>query len=333
MNESAKIYIANHRGLVGAAVVRQLLKLGHRAELLITRSPELLNLQDQAAVMAFMAHEKPDQIYLPIPCLSAGDGSTTTSLLNLVNILSVIHAASLHQVGKLLLIGTPHVYPQNAMSPTAEEDLLTGPLDPATESLGLAQITALKLCGSLRRGSTHAPRQAPALDYRCLITAATYGPGEPSSETTGTSITGLIQRLHQAKLAAEPCVPLPFSGDVWNEYLHVDDAARAATYLMNVTPAAYTHEIQRGISHINAGEGKACSTRALVHSLAGIVGYTGDITFAPATPGTEPTLRRLDSHRIHQLGWYPALAMEDGLALTYFDYLARTQRTRNAAAV
>jgi len=346
MNKATKIYIANHQSTVGAALVRQLLKLGHPQAQLITRSPELLNLHNHAAVMAFIGDEQPDQIYLPIAhhvahpgdnpkvnCASPGD-----NLSNLVHILSVIHAACLHQVGKLLLIGTPQVYPLATMSPMAEEDLLTGHLDPACESQGIAQITALKLCDSVRRASTSGPSQAPALDYRCLITATPYGPGESASGATDPSISSLIHRLHQAKLAGEPRVQWPFSGDVWTEYLHADDIARAATHLMNVPQVAYSHETQRGVSHINAGEGKACSASALANTLADIVGYTGDITFAPTATCVEPTLRRLDSHRMHQLGWYPALALQDGLALTYLDYLARAKKaheapgTRSAAA-
>jgi len=338
MNTSTKIYIANHQSPVGAAMVRQLFKLGHPLANIITRSPELLNLQDQAAVVAFIGRKKPDQIYIPIDCLGAGPTASSTSpgnsLLHLLHSLSVIHAATLHQVGKLLLIGSPHVYPHAAMSPMAEEDLLTGRLDPATESLGLAQITAIKLCDSVRRASTPGLGQPPALDYRCLITATPYGPGEPTSLAPGPrpGIGGLIHRLHQAKLDSEPKVRLPYPSDVWTEYLHVDDIARAATHLMNVFHAAYSHKTQRGVSHINAGDGKACSTSALAHTLTHIVGYTGEIEFPPVTPGADPTLRRLDSHRIHQLGWYPALALEDGLALTYFDYLARTRYAPGAAA-
>lgn len=323
MNESAKIFIADHQGMIGAAVERALKQQGHPAGNILTCSAAELSLHDQAAVQAFIRTQSPDQIYLPVPGLSGTqpEPAATTTLLGL---LHVIHAAHAHGVKKLLLIGTPHIYPRSALSPLAEDDLLSGRLDPATERFALAQIAAIKACDAISRPPAGNGTPQGALDYRCIVTPTPYGPGDRYGAPDSSTIASLIHRLHQAKAAGERHVHLPLNGAVWREYQHVDDSARAAIYLMNVGAAAYQQQTQRGVAHINAGDSHSCSTKALAQTIADVVGYSGVIDMPMPQTDSEPHVR-LDSHRMHSLGWSPFLAIEDGLALTYFDYLAHHQ--------
>lgn len=319
MNESNRIFVADHQSMVGAALVRQLLVQQHPAHHLITRSPRELPLDDPSAVLSFLASERIDQIYLPAP--SQPPGPQQHPAHPLLTLSHVIHAASVQRVPKLVLIGTPHVYPETALSPLAEEDLLTGRLAPSAENLALAQIVAIKLCDSLSNPVGGARPGSPALDYRCVVTPTPFGPGDSIDSPAGHTVAGIIHRLHQAKITNQPRVRLPQPHDIWHEYLHVDDCARAAIFLMNVSPSAYRQQAQRGIAHLNAGGSKNCSLGALAHTVANVVGYTGVIEPPPSEPEWAPR-RRLDSYRMRSLGWRPSLNTEDALALTYFHYLA-----------
>ncbi|MBS3996892.1 MAG: NAD-dependent epimerase/dehydratase family protein [Hydrogenophaga sp.] len=319
MNESARIFVADHQGMVGAAVLRQLLVQQHPAHHLITRDEHELPLHDQAAVLSFLASERIDRIYLPVPSPSAP--AQQHPAFPLLALSQLIHAASVHRVPQLVLIGTPHVYPDKALSPLAEEDLLTGRLAPGSENVALAQIAAIQLCENLSRPGAGTHARTPALDYRCLIIPTPYGPGDCIDSPDGHTVAGVIHRLHHARLTHQPRITLPRPHDTWNEYLHVDDCARAAIHLMNVPYGAYRRQVQHGVAHLNAGGSHHGSLGVLAHAVAHVVGYTGVIDPPPTEPEwTAP--RRLDSYRMRSLGWTPTLHMEDALALTYAHNLA-----------
>jgi GDP-L-fucose synthase len=331
MNESAKIFVADHQGMVGAAIARELIEQGHPARNIVTRSASKLPLKHQSAVLAFFARESIDQIYLPVahPTGVAREQHPADILLSLSH---VIHAASVHRVPKLVLIGSPHIYPQMAMSPLAEEELLTGRLDPTSENLGLAQITAIHLCNQLSRAHQSTGGQAPALDYRCLITPTPYGPGDDYITLQSDTVAGMLGRLHLAKMAGERRVSLPTNGATWHEYLYVSEAARAAIYLMNVAHGAYQQQTRHGVGHINAGDSKDYSLSALAQTIAEVIRYNGVIDMPLPNYETGPR-RRLDSYRMRMLGWRPALCMQEGLALAYDDYLAHHTAAASAAGL
>lgn len=319
MNESTRIFVADHQSMMGAAVLRQLLAKQHPTQHLVTRTPHELPLHEQAAVEAFFASERIDQMYLPVPMPSATTPQHPALLL--LALTNVIHAASVHRVTKLVLISTAHVYPETALSPLVEEDLLSGRLAPALETFALAQVAAIKLCKSLSSPCAISQAQTPMIDYRCVVTPTPYGPGDSLESAAGHTVAGIIHRLHQAKLTNQPRIVLPRPHNTWHEYLHVDDCARAAIFLMNVPHSTYRQQVQHGIAHLNAGGSHHCSLGALAHTVAHVVGYTGVIEPPPSSPEWTPR-RRLDSYRMRSLGWRPTLNVEDALALTYFHYLA-----------
>ena len=59
-----KIYVASHRGMVGSAILRQLLAQGVAQSQIITRTHAELNLGNEAAVPRFFTQEKPRQVYM-----------------------------------------------------------------------------------------------------------------------------------------------------------------------------------------------------------------------------------------------------------------------------
>ena len=323
MNTPARIYIADHEGMVGAALRRHLLVQGHPTRHTITRGRSQLDLGNQAAVQAMLLTERPDQIYLPLP------GSTPSRterqgecfLAQLHSLSHVIEAAYRARVRSLLFIGSRHVYPLKALLPVAEEDLLSGPLDPRTETLALAQIAAIKLCNSISRQPGSA-----GLQYRSLITATPFGPGDDPLRPDAGPVAQLIHRLQRAKALDEAHVQLEPGWPAELELLHSDDVARAASLLMNLDAVAYRTEPPPGMGHSNAGPGRSIALHDLAAHLAALVGYTGSIhtpDAAPAQPG-----RLLDSHRMHRWGWRPTQDTQDALTRTYLDHLADQHSAR-----
>lgn len=310
MRRSTRICVIDHEGMVGAALVQHLVRQGVTPEQLITPSAQTLDLTDVSAVTAMMLHEQPDQVYLPVPrCHAVETGEAM--LEHLQTLTLVIAAAWRARVPRLVFIGSAHVYPFQAMSPMNEEDLLTGLPDPSDEHLALPQIAAIRLCQRLSQ-------QHPACDYRSLIVAAPFGPGDVYESGSGT-VARLLERLHQAKVQDEPWIRLGALASDTHEFLYVQDIAAAAWYSMNLDRSVYRASLSHGIGHLNAGYGRPCSLGALAASIAGVVGYRGRIEHI--SPAEERSRHVLDSHRLRSTGWRPALDMEDALALTYYDFL------------
>jgi GDP-L-fucose synthase len=334
MNASPRIFIADHDSMLGNALVRQLRRQEHPADKIITRSPQALDLTDQAAVQALFLAERPQQVFLPLPGLHGGalaQQPQGEQFLALQLALShVIGAARRTGVQRLVFIGSAHVYPPQTIVPRAEEDLLRAPPAVAHEGLALAQIAALRLCHHLGQRAG----QPGGLDCRSLISAPVFGPGDHFFSPQAGSIARLIHRLHSAKERDETVVHIHSRRHEAHEFIAVQDLAGAACHLMALDTATYRTRTLRGIGHLNAGYGRECSLPALADSVAGIVGYRGRIECH--LPAGEPhTAQLLDSHRLRSTGWRPLLTMEDAIALAYCDYLARSdhlaQRAQRAA--
>lgn len=331
MSASPRIYIADHEGMVGTALVRQLRRQEHPADKVITRTQQALDLGDQAAVQALFLSERPEQVFLPLPGLHGGtlaEQPQGDQFLHLQLALThVIGAARRTGVQRLVFIGSSHVYPPQTIVPRAEEDLLRAPPAPEHEGLALAQIAALRLCHHLSQRAG----QSDGLDCRSLISAPVFGPGDHFMGPQASSIARLIHRLHSAREQDEPVVHIHSRRNEAHEFITVQDLACAASHLMALDTATYRTRTLRGIGHLNVGYGRECSLPALADSVAGIVGYRGRIECHQ--PAGEPhTAQLLDSHRLRSTGWRPLLSMEDGIALAYCDYLARRARQSNSAA-
>lgn len=324
MTTSPKIYVAGHRGMVGSAIVRQLLAAGHPTSAIVTRTHAQLDLTDQAAVRAFFATEKPDQVYLAaakVGGIHANNVYPAEFIYdNLMMQANVIDAAFRNGVMKLLFLGSSCIYPKLAAQPMREDALLTGTLEPTNEPYAIAKIAGIKLCESYNRqyGASH------GVDYRSVMPTNLYGPGDNYHPENSHVIPALIRRFHEAKLSQAPSVAIWGTGTPKREFLYVDDMAAASVHVMNLPQDIYAQHTQPMLSHINVGYGSDVTIAEVAHKIAQVVGYQGQIEFDTSKP--DGALRKLmDSSRLHSLGWQAQVSLADGLRKAYADLLLVTK--------
>lgn len=322
MTKHPKIYVAGHRGMVGSAIVRQLLAQGHPADRIVTRTHAELDLTNQAAVNQFFAAEKPDQAYLAAAKVGGIHANNTYPAEfiydNLMVQANVIHASHLNGVQRLLFLGSSCIYPKSVAQPMAEEALLTGVLEATNEPYAIAKIAGIKLCESYNRQYGR--------DYRSVMPTNLYGPGDNYHPENSHVIPALISRFHEARVNNAPAVTIWGSGAPKREFLYVDDMAAASVHVMNLDKAIYDQHTQPMLSHINVGCGYDITIKELAESVGKTVGYQGEITFDPSKPDGTPR-KLMDSTRLHALGWTPRVNLIEGLGFAYMDFLNFNNRT------
>ena len=320
-----RIFVAGHRGMVGAALVRHLLRAGHPEESIVTRSRRELDLTDQAAVRAFFASEKIDEVYLAAARVGGIQANNTRPAEfiyeNLAIEANVIDAAFHNGVRKLLFLGSSCIYPRLAPQPMREDALLTGPLEPTNEPYAIAKIAGIKLCESYNRqfGESH------GVDYRSVMPTNLYGPGDNYDLEGSHVIPALIRKFHEAKTSGASEVVVWGTGTPRREFLYVDDMAAACVHVMQLPRSDYEKHTEPMLSHINVGFGEDISIRELPQLVAGVVGFEGDVVFDTERPDGAPQ-KLLDSTRLNSLGWRPQVGLEEGLRLTYAEYIADKDR-------
>ena len=314
MDKDSHIYVAGHRGLVGSAIVRKLQAEGY-ANLILRTSAEL-DLRNQAAVADFFVKECPDYLFLSAARVGGivANNSYPAEFIydNLMIQTNVIHQAYQHKVKKLLFLGSTCIYPKLAPQPIKEEYLLTGPLEPTNEPYAVAKIAGLVMCQSYNR--QHGTRFIAAMPTNL------YGPNDNFNLETSHVLPALLRKFHEAKESGTPTVTVWGSGAPYREFIHVDDVASAALYLM---------EHHEGDEIVNIGSGEEISIKELALLIKEIVGYTGEVVFDSSKPDGTP--RKLsDVSRLQGLGWRHRLTLHEGVMATYQWYLAR-QVNRRAA--
>ena len=320
MNTPPKIYVAGHRGMVGSAIVRQLLASGQPGDRIVTRTHAELDLTDQSAVRAFFAAERPDQVYLAAAKVGGIHANNTYPAefiyQNLMMQANVIDAAFRNGDQKLLFLGSSCIYPKLAPQPMREDALLTGTLEPTNEPYAIAKIAGIKLCESYNRqyGASH------GVDYRSVMPTNLYGPGDNYHPENSHVIPGLIRRFHEAKVSQAPNVTIWGTGTPRREFLYVDDMAAASLHVMNLPLSTYGQHTQPMLSHINVGCGYDITIRELAEAIARVIGYAGDIAFDPSKPDGTPR-KLMDSSRINALDWQAQVSLGAGLEKAYQDFL------------
>jgi GDP-L-fucose synthase len=305
MNPGDRIFVAGHRGLVGAALVRRLHADGCTNLLLRTRSE--LDLTDAAAVDRFFAAEQPQYVFLAaakVGGIMANDTYPADFIReNLAIELNVIDAAHRHGTEKLLFLGSSCVYPKHAPQPMREEHLLTGPLEPTNEPYAIAKIAGLKLCEAYHR--QHGSR------FISVMPTNLYGPEDNFDLETSHVLPALIRRFHEARESGAPAVTLWGTGAPMREFLHVDDLADACLFLMHSyeDPAL-----------VNIGWGRDIAIRELAALVARVIGYEGEIRWDASKPDGTPR-KLLDTSRLARLGWAPRIGLEEGVRATYQWYI------------
>lgn len=316
-----RIYVAGHRGMVGAALLRALERAGHAQ--LLTRTHAELDLTDQAAVEAFFAAQRPTQVYLAaakVGGIYANDTYPAEFIYcNLLIAAHVIHAAWRHGVERLLFLGSSCIYPRLAPQPIGETALLTGPLEPTNEPYAIAKIAGIKLCESYNRQY--------GTDFRSLMPTNLYGPGDNFDLANSHVLPALIRKFHQAKTTGAATVTVWGSGTPRREFLHVDDLAAACLHVMRLAPAVWRAAVEPRCTHLNVGTGTDVTIAELARLVATTVGFTGEIQFDSSKPDGMPR-KLLDVGRLRQLGWTARIELAVGLRQTYDWFLEHQAQLR-----
>lgn len=314
MKNDARIYLAGHQGLVGSAILRLLQQRGY-SNLLLRRHVEL-DLTQAVAVKQFFQIEQPEYVFLAaakVGGIQANDTYPADFIRDNLQIqINIIDAAYQTGVNKLLFLGSSCIYPKLAPQPLKEDYLLTGALEPTNEWYAIAKIAGIKMCQAYRR-----QYQFNAIS---LMPTNLYGPGDNFHLTHSHVLPALIRKFHEAKLRGESAVSVWGSGNPRREFLHVDDLAEAALFLMQ-------HYDSEAI--INIGVGKDIRIRELAELVKEVVGYPGAIQFDTSKP--DGTLQKLlEVSRLHALGWQARISLRAGIESTYQWYLAHQGQFRQS---
>lgn len=302
-----RVWVAGHRGLVGAALVRRL-EREPIAELVTATAAEV-DLTRQEPTERFVRDTRPDVLLLAAARVGGihANRSAQGAFLydNLMIAANAIEAARVGGVAKTVVLGSSCIYPREAPQPMREEHLLTGPLEPTNEGYAVAKIAALELAKMYRRQY--------GLDAISLMPTNLYGPDDDFDLETSHVLPALIRKVHEAKVSGAPTVTLWGTGTPRREFLHADDLADATIF-------ALRH--YAGEEHLNVGVGEDLTIADLARLIADVVGWDGEFEFDTSMPDGTPR-KLLDVSRLAELGWKPTIALREGIAATYEAFVDR----------
>lgn len=305
-----KIYLAGHRGMVGAAILSQLHGDGYKN--VVVRSHAELDLTDQVAVREFMQQEKPDYVILAaakVGGIHANNEYPAEFIYqNLMMEANVIHQAWASGCLSLLFLGSSCIYPKLVAQPMAENALLTGTLEATNEPYAIAKIAGIKLCESYNRQY--------GTDYRSVMPTNLYGPNDNFHLENSHVIPAMIRKFHDAKAANLPTVTLWGTGKAMREFLHVNDMAAACLHVLGLSKQRYQSSTEPMLSHLNVGTGEDVTIHELAEIIQKVVGFQGEIIWDSTKPdGTPRKLMNVD--KLKSLGWQPRIKLAEGLVSTY----------------
>lgn len=310
MEKNAKIYVAGHRGMVGSAIVRELKRQGY--DNLVLKTHKELDLTKQDAVERFFATENPEYVFHPAGkvggIIANQNGLADFMYENMMMAMNVMHSAWQNGCKKLEFLGSSCIYPRMAAQPMTESCLMTSELEKTNEGYALAKISGLKYCEFLNRQY--------GTDYISVMPTNLYGPNDNYHPTNSHVLPALIRRFHEAKEEGLDTVICWGDGSPLREFLYVDDLANLCVFLMN----HYS-----GNETVNAGTGKELTIKALTELVAKVVGFEGKIAWDTSKPNGTPR-KLLDVSKAAKLGWTYRTELEDGIRLSYGDFLKNPMR-------
>ena len=305
MEKDKKIYVAGHTGLIGSAIARELKKQGYQTLIFINHSS--LDLRNQQEVTSFFENEKPDYVFMAAAAVggvAANDRLPATFFYdNMAMGLNVIHASYNAGVKKLLYLGSNCIYPKDAPQPYKETSLLTGSLEKTNEAYAVAKIACLKMCEFYNREY--------GTDYISCMPCSAYGPGDSFDPENSHVIAALINKFHEAKVNQSPQAVMWGSGKPYREFIFMDDIARAAVFLM---------KHYSGNETVNIGTGMEYTIGELAEVIRSVVGYEGKIIHDTSKPDGVPK-KLIDSSKLYAMGWKPEIPFEQGIRITYEEYV------------
>ncbi|WP_121201915.1 GDP-L-fucose synthase [Mucilaginibacter gracilis] len=313
MEKEAKIYIAGHRGMVGSAIHRKLVKEGFTN--FVTRTSATLDLRDQKQVADFFAEEKPDYVFLAAAKVGGIVANNTYRAEFLYDNLmiqnNVIHNSYITGVKKLMFLGSSCIYPKMAPQPLKEEYLLTGLLEETNEPYAIAKIAGIKMCDAYRAQY--------GCNYISAMPTNLYGYNDNYHPQNSHVLPALIRRFHEAKAGNVPSVTIWGTGSPKREFLFADDLAAACYYLMQ-------NYDEPGL--VNIGTGEDLSIKDLALLVKTTIGYEGEIQFDTSKPDGTPR-KLMDVSKLHSKGWKHTIELEEGIKLAYQDFLQKQELVNN----
>ena len=346
MNKEAKIYIAGHRGLVGTALLENLQEKGYNN--VLTRTHKELDLTNQAEVAKFFESEKPEYVFLAAAKVGGIIANNVYRAdfiyANMMIQNNVIHQSYLHNVKKLLFLGSTCIYPKNAPQPMKEDYLLTDTLEYTNEPYAIAKIAGIKMCESynLQYGT----------NFISVMPTNLYGPNDNFDLEKSHVLPALIRKIHLAKLlnenrfdkvlidtgfsslleakeylssfgVSESSVEIWGTGNPKREFLWSEDMADACVFLMenrNFSDTFSAHQKEIRNTHINIGTGKDVSIKELAETIKTTIGFEGELVFNSDKP--DGTYRKLtDVSKLNGLGWKHTVELEEGINKIYDWYV------------
>jgi GDP-L-fucose synthase len=300
MKQTAKIYIAGHRGMAGSGLERKLRKEGYNN--IVTRTSSELDLRNQEAVNYFFEKEKPEYVILAAAKVGGIHANNTYRAEfiydNLMIEANIIHAAYLNKVTKLLFLGSSCIYPKMAPQPLKEEYLLSGYLESTNQPYAIAKIAGIEMCEAYR------------YQYGCNFISAMptnlYGTNDNYHPENSHVLPALIRKIILAKKNNESTVTIWGTGTPRREFLHVDDLADACYFLL---------QNYNGQGLVNIGCGKDISIKELAELIVAEVGYEGKLVFDKTKPDGTPR-KLMDTSKINSLGWSSKIVLKDGIITT-----------------
>jgi GDP-L-fucose synthase len=301
MEKEAKIYIAGHRGMVGSAIHRLL--LGQGFQNFITRSSAELDLRNQSAVNEFFATEQPEYVFLAAAKVGGIVANNTYRAdfvyENLMMEANIIHASYVHQVKKLLFLGSSCIYPKMAPQPLKEEYLLSGYLEYSNQPYAVAKIAGIEMCDAYRA------------QYGCNFISAMptnlYGPNDNYDLENSHVLPALFRKFLTAKRTGASEAILWGTGKPMREFMYVDDLAEACLFLM-------LHHNESGL--VNVGVGEDLSIFDLAAKISALVGYEGKTVWDITKPDGTPK-KLMDVSKLSALGWKASTSLDEGLQKVY----------------
>lgn len=301
--------MAGHRGMVGSAICRHLSDSGF--ENIVTRTSKELDLRDASQVNQFFEDEQPDYVFLAAAKVGGIHANNTyrAEFLydNLMIATNVIHSAFLSKVSKLMFLGSSCIYPKLAPQPLKEEYLLTGALEPTNEPYAIAKIAGIKLCESYR--------DQYGCNFISVMPTNLYGIGDNYDLNNSHVLPALIRKFHEAKENENATVEVWGTGTPKREFLYADELADACIFLM---------QNYDGRELVNIGAGDDVSIKELAETVKEIVGFKGEIEWNTSMPDGTPR-KWMDVSKLNQLGWKRTIELEEGISLTYQDFLKQQE--------
>ncbi len=351
MENTDRIFIAGHNGMVGSALVRLLESTGFKN--LVTRSRLELDLTHQTEVDDFFANERIDVVFLAAARVGGIHANNTYRAdfiyQNLMIQSNVIHAAYKNGVDRLLFLGSSCIYPKQCPQPLLEEHLLSGYLEPTNEPYAVAKIAGIKMCESYNRQY--------GTQYRAIMPTNLYGPNDNFDLLNAHVLPAMMRKFHLAKLALHKDVeaihrdealfgPIPMdirealesdpplvrlwgTGNAKREFLHVDDMAAACLHVMQMSSRQYQDACRsrnslresgmESVSFINVGSGNEVTIRQLSDIISNVVNKEAEIFWDETKP--DGMLRkRVDTSRLKRSGWLPRIDLKTGIQKTFEAY-------------